>query len=266
MISLLRPLVFSLVFTSAVFGQSSPPPVVSPEVQPDHRVTFRISAPRAAEVAFKCDWLDELQKMQKSPDGTWSITVGPLAPSTYIYSFVVDCITLADPVNARIKLRMRGSGSLVEVPSETPGVAEARDVPHATVEINWQKSVVLGGETLPVWVYTPPGYSAEPDRHYPVLYLLHGFNDRPPGWMDAGNLNFIADNLIAEKKMTSMVIVLPATHALPIGQPSSANTLAFEDYLLRDIIPLVEARYRSQWGGKRGPLPVSRWARRNRSI
>ncbi|MES1166358.1 MAG: alpha/beta hydrolase-fold protein [Pseudomonadota bacterium] len=236
-------LVFALALTEAAPGQL-PAPIVSPEVLPDRRVIFRLSATSAAAVAFKGDWLDELQPMSRAPDGTWSLTVGPLAPSTYIYNFVLDGTTIADPVNPRIKLRMRGSGSLVEVPAETPGVAEARDVPHGTIEINWQRSAVLDGAMRVVWVYTPPGYTAAAGARYPVLYLLHGINDRPAGWIDAGNLNFIADNLIAEKKMAPMILVLPVGHALPFGQPSSANTPAFEEYLLRDVMPLVEARYR----------------------
>ena len=26
----------------------------------------------------------------------------------------------------------------------------------------------------PLWVYLPPGYDAEPDRHYPSVYVLQG--------------------------------------------------------------------------------------------
>ena len=95
----LRFLVFALTLASTAPGQS-PAVVVSPEVHPDRRVTFRISAPRASAVSFKGDWLDDLQKMSKAPDGTWSLTVGPLVPSTYIYNFVVDGTMFADPVNA----------------------------------------------------------------------------------------------------------------------------------------------------------------------
>jgi enterochelin esterase family protein len=64
----------------------------------------------------------------------------------------------------------------------------------------------------------------------------------------AGRANVILDNLIADKKVVPMVVVMPWGHALPFGtrpapgQPS--NNDLFEDYLMKDVAPLVEARYR----------------------
>lgn len=228
----------------------------SPEVHPDRTVTFRISAPKATEVLLKGDWHDDNKKLEKDANGVWSITLGPFLPSSYIYGYTVDGVAIADPVNPRIKLRMQGSGSYFVVPSETPGIQEPRDVPRGLVEINWQKSSVLG-DTRPIWVYTPPGYSQETARRYPVLYLLHGSNDRPNGWLDVGNMNFIADNLIAEGKAVPMVIVVPMTHALPFGQRGQGgrnNTTVFEEYLLKDVMPLVQGKYRLALGAKNAAL------------
>ena len=226
------------------------PAVVSPEVLPDHKVTFRVNAPKAAEVTFTGDWITTggAQKMAKGDDGVWSITLGPLAPATYIYSYTVDGIAMADPVNPRIKLRASGSGSLFDVPGEKPAVWQAQDVPHGDVQINWQKSQVLNGETRWFWVYTPPGYQKETTRRYPVLYLLHGSNDTAAGWTTAGSMNHILDNLIAQKKAVPMVVVMPFGHAVPFGagrgSQTVSNTILFEKYLLTDIMPTVEAKYR----------------------
>src|SRR5947208_1434550 len=108
--------------TAAILLQAQAPPtpgstVVSPEVQPDRRVTFRLYAPKATDVAFFGDWMKPgtSEKMTKGSDDTWSITTGPLAPSIYIYNFILDGIPIADPVNPRMKLRARTSASLVEV-------------------------------------------------------------------------------------------------------------------------------------------------------
>jgi enterochelin esterase-like enzyme len=241
----MKTLILFVALSVAGFAQS--PALVSPEVHGDGRVTFRLAAPKAAEVTFKGDWHNDPLKMAKATDGVWSLTVGPLAPATYIYSFTVDGMTIADPVNPRVKLRARTSGSLVEIPATPPGLAELRDVPHGAIEINWHRATALGGEARSVWVYTPPGYAAARDRRYPVLFLLHGSNDRPAGWVDVGGIQFIADNLIAEQKAVPMLIVMAFGHALPFGQPAPAgrnNTQAFEEYLLRDVVPLVEAKYR----------------------
>lgn len=239
-----------LLLASCAWPQPpAPDTLVSPEVQPDRRVTFRLRAPKASEVTFFGDWMPvgSEEKMAKGADGVWSVTLGPLAPSIYLYTFTVDGVTMADPVNPRIKLRSRTSASMVEVRASTPALWQERDVPHGTVEINWQKSKVIKGDARWIWVYTPPGYEKDRDRQYPVLYLLHGSNDTAAGWTLAGNANFILDNLLADKKAVPMIVVMPYGHAVPFGSPREAqakNTSLFEQYLLEDVMPLVESRYR----------------------
>ncbi len=221
----------------------------SPEVSPDHRVTFRIFAPKASEVTLAGDWLGTAPppKLSKEDSGVWSVTLGPFEPSIYIYSFNVDGVAIPDPVNPRIKLRARTSASMVEVKDDSPAFWEARDVPHGTVEINWEKSKAIAGETRAVWIYTPPDY-ARTTRRYPVLYLLHGSNDTAAGWTMAGNANFVLDNLLAGGKMVPMIVVMPFGHATPFGVPAApggiTNDDLFAQYLLTDVIPTVEARYR----------------------
>jgi enterochelin esterase family protein len=167
-----------------------------------------------------------------------------MEPSIYIYGFNVDGNPMADPVNPKIKLRARTSGSLLEVKPDSPAIWEPRDVPHGAVEINWEKSQAINGETRQMWIYTPPGY-AQSTRRYPVLYLLHGSNDTAAGWVTAGNANFVLDNLLADKKMAPMIVVMPFGHATPFGASTGvANDTLFEEYMLKDVIPTVEARYR----------------------
>lgn len=242
--------VISIALIGAILSvaQSTPPALVSPEVQPDRRVTFRIYAPKASEVAFFGDWMPagSQEKMTKDSAGVWSVTVGPLQPSIYIYHFLLDGMTIADPVNPRIKLRSRTSASMVEVPGES-ALWQPGDVPHGSVEINWHKSKILNGETRSAWVYTPAGYEKERNRRYPVLYLLHGSNDTAGGWTLAGHANFILDNLIAQKNAVPMIVVMPYGHAVPFGSPrelQAKNTERFEQYLLQDVLPSVESRYR----------------------
>ena len=213
-----------------------------PEVSADHHVTFRILAPKASDVTLTGDWLGTTPppKLTKDDHGVWSITLGPFEPSIYIYNFNVDGMAIADPVNPRMKLRARTSASMVEVP-EDAAFWEPRDTPHGAVEINWEKSKAINGETRAIWIYTPPGY-AKTTRRYPVLYLLHGSNDTAAGWTMAGNANFVLDNLLADKKMQPMIVVMPFGHAAPFG--GANNDTLFEDYLLHDVIPTVEARYR----------------------
>ena len=252
---LLAALSLAAMFTTAASAQAPrrepalADTLQSPEVSSDHRVTFRILAPKASEVTLTGDWLGATPppKLSKDERGVWSVTLGPFEPSIYIYSFNVDGVAIPDPVNPRIKLRARTSASMVEVKDDTPAFWEPRDVPHGAVEINWEKSKAISGETRAIWIYTPPDY-AKTTRRYPVLYLLHGSNDTAAGWTMAGNANFVLDNLLAGGKALPMIVVMPFGHAtafgVPVPQGGITNDALFEDYLLKDVIPTVEARYR----------------------
>jgi enterochelin esterase family protein len=228
-------------------GQSAPGTLVSPEVHPDRRITFRLQAPRASEVAVAGEWTQPTPnapvKMTRDPKGVWSLTVGPVEPNIYIYVFNVDGTTIVDPVNPLVKLRARTAASMVEVPGGEPW--DFRDVPHGQLHTHTHAAASLGGAQRQFVVYTPPGYERGRAR-YPLLYLLHGNNDLAVGWTMAGRANLILDNQIADKRTVPMVVVMPYGHALPFGTrpPQGQPDLAFERYLLEDVAPLVEAHYR----------------------
>ena len=239
-----------VLLASVAFGQTTrPDTTVSPEVHPDRKVTFRIRAPKASEVTLNGDWMPtgRQEKLTKDANGVWSATLGPLQPGLAIYSFTLDGVAIPDPVNPQMKLRARTSASLVDVPGDGSELWQPGDVPHGLVEIVWQRSSVLGGQTRAFRVYTPPGYDRDPSARYPVLYLLHGSNDTAAGWTEVGRANFILDNLLADKKAVPMIVVMPWGHAVPFDAPREQlgrNTAVFEDYLLRDVVPTVEQKYR----------------------
>ncbi len=223
-----------------------------PEVHPDATVTFRLIAPKADKVLLVGDWLkrDEQIGMTKGNDGVWRVIAGPLPVGKHIYEFNVDGQLMADPINPDIKLRSSRSGSFVHIPGDA--IWEARDVPHGKVEINYSHSTVLG-DNRTTHIYVPPGYEQNHDERYPVLYLLHGANDTAAGWVMAGAANFILDNLIAENKAKKMIVVMPYGHAVPFGSPreiQATNTQRFEDYLLKDVMPMVESKYRTLAGSR----------------
>ena len=230
---------------------SSPAPVVSPEVGPDHRVTFRVRAPHAAEVGLWGDWMplpnSQSQPMVREAGGDWAITLGPLEPGPAIYTVTVDGVTTTDPVNPKVKLRARTSASLVTVPGDGTEPWEARDVPHGTLEVNWARSEILG-DTRSYIVYTPPDYETHRGQRYPVLVLLHGSNDTAAGWTDVGRANFILDNLLAAHRAAPMIVVMPWGHAVPFDGPQTDNDSRFERYLLGEVLPQVERKYRVKTG------------------
>jgi enterochelin esterase family protein len=126
---------------------------------------------------------------------------------------------------------------------------DARDVAHGAVSEVFYHSKTLG--TLRrMHVYTPPGY-ASGNAAYPVLYLLHGASDSDDSWTSVGRANFILDNLLAEKKIRPMIVVMPAGHVEPWrwGQPLDlADQNLFGEDLLNDIMPYMNAHYRLMKG------------------
>lgn len=236
---------FCIVAMMAAAWATGAEPLVSPEVWPDRRVTFRVRAPRAGEVAVWGDWMapNTSQPLARDERGVWNATVGPLDPGLAIYTVTVDGVTTPDPINPRVKVRARTSASLVSVPGNPPEWWEARDVPHGALEIHWARSAVLG-DTRFYLVYTPPGYNPRRGTRYPALYLLHGSNDTAAGWTDVGKANFILDNLVAAHRAQPMIVVMPWGHAVPFDGPQTNNNALFERYLLEEVMPEVEKRFR----------------------
>jgi enterochelin esterase-like enzyme len=52
------------------------------------------------------------------------------------------------------------------------------------------------------------------------------------------------DNLIAEKRAEPMVIVMPLLHAISFDAPPIENNDVLGRYLLEDVLPLAESKYR----------------------
>jgi enterochelin esterase-like enzyme len=226
-----------------------PPPIVSPEVGANGRVTFRMFAPNARAVTVNGIRHLPDQPMTKDDNGLWSVTVGPLAADIYEYSFSIDGAIVTDPHDRDIK-KYFSSVSLFEVPGRPPILAEMQRVPHGVVHHQFYASKVRGIDAA-MEVYTPPGYDARAAALYPVVYLLHGFGDREEAWIEVGHANTIADNLIAQGRIAPMIIVMPYGHPVPVDERESMkdydkkNGAAMEKDLLGQVIPLVDRDYRT---------------------
>src|SRR6266851_439678 len=138
-----------------------------------------------------------------------------------------------------------------ELPAAPKGFDGKRDkIDQGKVETVEYDSKTVGVKRKMV-VYTPPGYSK--DKKYPVLYLLHGIGDDETGWQQKGAADIILDNLYADKKLVPMIVVMPngrASAEPPPANPFQGNAFqafaAFEEDLLKDVIPYVESHYSVQ--------------------
>jgi enterochelin esterase-like enzyme len=139
----------------------------------------------------------------------------------------------------------------IEIPEKGVDFFHAKDVPHGEVRSRWYKSKVTG-QNRHVRVYTPPDYDADLKKKYPVLYLQHGGGEDETGWAKQGHMNFILDNLIAEKKAVPMIVVMEKGYAVKAGEQPAApgpgrgfGGGAFEDVVMKDLIPMIDSTYRT---------------------
>ena len=116
--------------------QRQPPPVVSPDVQPDGHVIFRLRAPEAKDVTLRGEWVVDggidvspPVMMDRDSSGVWSVTVGPLPREVLSYYFTIDGVGVVDPVNPLVKLAAHGAAqSLVIIPGNPPRPHDIREV------------------------------------------------------------------------------------------------------------------------------------------
>lgn len=225
---------------------AQPPQVISPEVQADRRIVFRILAPKAQAVALMAGDILNLPKggpeFVKDEKGIWSATVGPVEPGAYRYRFMVDGVATVDPRNAAISESNTNVSSLVYVPGAE--FMDAGKVPHGAVAEVLYWSTALGRYRR-MHVYTPPGYELGKGK-FPVFYLLHGAGDNDDAWTSVGRAGFILDNLIASGKAKPMVVVMPAGHTSTTGGMSGMDDIT-KDFV-EDVMPYVEKNYRVRKG------------------
>lgn len=184
------------------------------------------------------------------------MTTPPVVPGFHYYWLLVDGAMANDPSSETFFGYGRPTSG-VEVPEPGVGFYAVRDVPHGEVRAHWYRSRVTGAWRR-AFVYTPPRYDAEPTRRYPVLYLQHGAGEDARGWSTQGRVNFILDNLIAAGQATPMIVVMDQGYAARLGDPAPTRPgadpppgalfgpgTAFEDVLLRDIVPMADSAFRT---------------------
>jgi enterochelin esterase-like enzyme len=240
-------LAFPVVACLLVVVRPAPAQVNAPVVSPDHKITFRLSAPNAKEVIADGDWTKKPVAMVKDDKGVWSLTTEALQPDLYGYFFVVDGTNIADPSNTFMRVGTKNIKSQVEVPGDKADFLAVKNVPHGALHEHWYFAPALKA-TRRVFVFTPPGYDPTAAKTYPVLYLLHGSGDDEAYWCQVGRANFIMDNLLAAKKAKPALIVMPFGHPsreAGAGKVKGGGGPGFmEKDLFENVMPLIEKEYR----------------------
>ncbi|WP_288734615.1 esterase [uncultured Phocaeicola sp.] len=245
--------------------------IISPVINENRTVTFRIYAPAAEKMEVEGDFLSPMMVstpvgetesagkavMTKNSNGVWEYTTPPLASELYSYTFLNDGLRITDPNNV-YQVRDVASISNIFLMSGQPGdLYSVQEVPHGNVAKVWYPSLTMNMDRR-MTVYTPAGYE-DSERSYPVLYLLHGAGGDENAWSELGRAAQILDNLIAQGKAEPMIVVMTngnaSQQAAPGEAPNSMEKPAlfvpgmmdgrFEQ-AFTDVVSYVESHYRTQ--------------------
>jgi S-formylglutathione hydrolase len=102
-----------------------------------------------------------------------------------------------------------------------------------------------------VMVYLPPSYKAEPNRRYPVVYLLHGFTDDVDHWWGVVP-HFVSvpksmDKALASGATNDMILVMPNAFTRYFGSmySSSVTTGDWEAFIAGELVAYIDSHYRT---------------------
>lgn len=243
--------------------------IISPEVNDDNSVTFRVNAPDAKMVMVTGDFLPTVKietpmgemdgpgkaALARGDKGIWSFTSQHLSPELYSYSFIIDSLTTTDPNNPFLNRDVATVTNVFIVGGGQAALYKVNDIPHGSVTYRWYDSPGLGMDRR-ITIYTPPGYETSNEK-YPVLYLLHGAGGDEEAWITLGRTAQIMDNLISQGKTKPMIVVMPNGNVIQDAAPGEGHGGYYKPQFMiaktmdgtyeanfSDIIAFVESNYR----------------------
>jgi|GEM_PF-1141163 len=107
----------------------------------------------------------------------------------------------------------------------------------------------MNGQTLRYNVYLPPSYYTEPDRDYPVVYLLHGINSTGDSFVNVDRIEDRMNEWIADGSVDEMIVVMPNSgknsgYADTPGGPSDTQG-PWASHIHVDILNQIDSHYRT---------------------
>ena len=251
-----------------------------PMVNSQRMVRAQISAPQATFVGLDID--GKIYQMTKDENGVWTGTSAPQDEGFHYYQLNIDGASVPDPGSKYFYGASRW-GSGIDVPAADEEFYTVKNVPQGSINEVYYWSTVTE-KMRHGYIYLPNEYFKNPTKKFPVLYLQHGMGENETGWSAQGKTGIIMDNLIAAGKAVPFIIFMdngldvrrpgeePPMGPRPQGAPQGQRPQgmgqgapqgpppggprpggfgrgfggfnAFQDVLLKDIIPMVEKNYR----------------------
>ena len=213
-----------------------------PRIDPQTRKAyFKFYLPLAHSVSVS---VPNEFKGTKDIDGVWTIETDPLPVGFHYYFVTVDGARVTDPNSLSFFGYGLNAGG-IEVPEGPEGdyYRFNKDVPHGQI-----RSLKYYSQTNGTWrhinVYVPASYETGKKR-YPVLYLLHGSGENEQGWVDQGHVDFILDNMIANKEAEEMIVVIMSGDMRYTPTIRNVEGKTVSDVYIDDLVPFIDKTFRT---------------------
>lgn len=99
----------------------------------------------------------------------------------------------------------------------------------------------------------PPGYCTNPEKRYPVAFVLHGYGMDPEGTVA---ISYVLNLEMAMGRMQKMILVYPDGHVIRAANgsffvnhidDSGQDPFRYEDYYMQELVPYIDDRFRTKF-------------------
>ncbi len=210
--------------------------------QETREAIFKVVAPSAQQV--QVDIAAKKYDMTKDEEGVWTGMCDPQVVGFHYYAIVIDGVRVTDK-NTKTFFGSNWEMSGIEIPEGPEGdyYRFNKDIPHGQVRsIHYWSD--LNGLERPINVYVPAEYEKNPDKRYPVLYLVHGWGEDETGWSNQGHMANIMDGLIESGRALPMIVVMPSGDIKTNSDVRNASGDVTQIYA-NDLIPFIDRTFRT---------------------
>ena len=217
----------------------SPYPAVNAQTR---QAMFRVVAKTAQNVQI--DLSGKKYDMTKDTAGVWTCTSDPQVVGFHYYAVLIDGVAVMDR-NTEAYFGSNWESSGIEIPEGPEGdyYRFNKNIPHGQVRSIYYWSEINGLERH-INVYVPAEYEQNPDKKYPVLYLVHGWGEDENGWSNQGQMANIMDGLIAAGKAVPMIVVMPSGDIKTNSDVRQASGDVTKIYA-ENLIPYIDKTFRT---------------------
>ena len=204
---------------------------------------FKVVAPTAQKV--QVDLAGKKYDMTKDTSGVWTCKSDPQVVGFHYYAILLDGVAVMDR-NSEAFFGSNWESSGIEIPEGPEGdyYRFNKNIPHGQVRSIHYWSDINGLERH-INVYVPAEYEANPNKKYPVLYLVHGWGEDENGWSVQGHMPNIMDGLIAAGKAEPMIVVMPSGDIKTNSDVREASGDVTEIFA-KNLVPYIDKTFRTK--------------------